>query len=198
MARKGSQAPGHILTDSQARTEALLRCSGQFPTRTNSTLINLFPLQLIVVAGKKERPESTCVQTFGQSFRQHALQWARKGRLPLRQWKAHVSQGTQGKLLSFSEPQFPQVSNDTCRVCGRIRRAQSDGDLVQPLAPSKGSINANFPSSFPLHLEQLPGNFHNTMEQGVISQREVGEPSVDFFRPKFMNAFHVMFWEDKD
>lgn len=60
MARKGSQAPGHILTDSQAQTEALLRCSGQFPTRTNSTLINLFPLQLIV-AGKKEKPESTCV-----------------------------------------------------------------------------------------------------------------------------------------
>lgn len=54
---------------------------------------------------------------------------------------------------------------------------------MQCLAPSRDSGNASFLSSFPLCLEWPPGNAHNTRVHGVISQAEVDEPSVDFFRP---------------
>lgn len=42
--RKENEALGHILTVTRAQSQALQRSSGVFPTRTDWTQSNLFPL----------------------------------------------------------------------------------------------------------------------------------------------------------
>lgn len=42
--RKENEALGHILTVTRAQSQALQRCSGMVPTRTDWTQSNLFPL----------------------------------------------------------------------------------------------------------------------------------------------------------